>query len=53
MLFTTTNLCPQADIKGTLLTQSQVEVISSRISKNVERNVNDQLKKALSKKTNK
>lgn len=49
MITTTTCLCPNSTIEGTLLNRDQIETISSRIAKNVENNVHRQLKAALEK----
>lgn len=41
------SLCPETELKGTLLTREQVEDISTRISKIVYENVSRQLEKAM------
>ena len=53
MLGTISCLCPQTNLEGTLLTQEQVDEISTRISKSVSENVSKQLEKAISSATNK
>lgn len=40
-------LCPETELKGTLLTREQVEDISNRISNRVSENVSKQLGKAM------
>ncbi len=40
-------LCPETELKGTLLTHKQVEDISNRISNRVSENVSKQLGKAM------
>lgn len=40
-------MCPESELKGTLLTREQVENISTRISKVVYENVSRQLEKAM------
>jgi hypothetical protein len=42
------SLCPESELKGTLLTREQVEDISNRISDRVSENVSKQLEKAMS-----
>lgn len=41
------SMCPESELKGTLLTREQVENISTRISKVVYENVSRQLEKAM------
>lgn len=45
------SLCPETELKGTLLTREQVEDISNRISNRVSENVSKQLEKAMSSET--
>ena len=45
------SLCPESELKGSLLTREQVEDISTRISNQVSENVSKQLKKAMSSET--
>lgn len=45
------SLCPESELKGTLLTREQVEDISNRISNRVSENVSKQLEKAMSSET--
>lgn len=45
------SLCPETELKGTLLTHEQVEDISNRISNRVSENVSKQLEKAMSSET--
>lgn len=47
------SLCPQTNLEGTLLTQEQVEEISTRISNKVSENITKQLKEAISLASNK
>lgn len=41
-------LCPDTKLEGTLLTQEQIDEISTRISKSVSENVSKQLEEAIS-----
>lgn len=47
------SLCHQTNLEGTLLTQEQVEEISTRISDKVSENITKQLKDAISLASNK
>lgn len=42
------SLCPQTNLEGSLLTQEQVEEISTRISNKVSENITKQLGEAIS-----